>query len=269
MAQPANGGRRRRVYQVTLLRNGQLELQFGNGAVNFARIRPGDLVWRTDDPDLDKAARPFTQATAPVHKQPLHVQVTAHEGAPLRIAWTLVEQPQTNVTVQSPEPLIASQNRPLSPELLREQLGRLGNTPYDLATVEPDVYGQPFAPASLLNQLRRQAVEQLVERQSQSRSITLHDPLATLEAALTTIHPPRPPQGREQYLLPWGGPGWGCPSTPPARSHPRTARCCAGLTTRQYYAGLSRFIWLAASGGKSAGAGNYGTRRQPADFEAE
>jgi putative protease len=42
---------------------------------------------------------------------------------------------------------------------LREQLGRLGNTPYELAEVELDVQGRPFAPSSLLNRLRREAVE--------------------------------------------------------------------------------------------------------------
>ena len=45
-----------RVFEV---RNG--ELLFGNGAVNSARIRPGDLVWRTHDPELDKSVRPYTE----------------------------------------------------------------------------------------------------------------------------------------------------------------------------------------------------------------
>ena len=46
---------------------------------------------------------------------------------------------------------------------LREQLGRLGNTPYALSTLQVEIVGQPFAPSSLLNQLRRQAVEQLAQ----------------------------------------------------------------------------------------------------------
>jgi putative protease len=63
-------------------------------------------------------------------------------------------------------------------------LGRLGNTTYELAEVHLEQRGQPFAPSSLLNQLRREAVEQLVERQRRLAPITLHDPLATLATAL-------------------------------------------------------------------------------------
>lgn len=177
-----------RVYQVTPLRNGQLELQFGNGVINVARIRSGDLVWRTHDPDLDKVARPFTQAAAPVHKQPLHIRVTAHEGAPLVVEWVLIKQPQVRVTVQSANPLGPAQNRTISLDFVREQLGRLGNTPYELSEVELDTRGRPFAPSSLLNQLRREAVEQLVERQGRPRTLTLRDPLATLQVALEIAH---------------------------------------------------------------------------------
>ena len=57
--EPEEGGR---VFEVEA-RGGRLELRFGNGAVNAARIRPGDLVWRTHDPEVEKAARPFTAAS--------------------------------------------------------------------------------------------------------------------------------------------------------------------------------------------------------------
>src|SRR5258706_7830362 len=76
-----------RIYQITQLRGGEQELRFGNGAIDTTRIRPGDLLWRTHDPDLDKVARPFTQATTPVHKQPVHLRVIAHVGAPLETEW--------------------------------------------------------------------------------------------------------------------------------------------------------------------------------------
>jgi putative protease len=189
---PEEGGR---VFQVIPLSNGsagRLELRFGNGAVNFGRIRPGDLVWRSHDPDLDKAARPYTQASTPVHKQPLHVHVIAREGEPLSLTWTLIEQPAFQVTVLADEPLPTAQNRTISPDYLHEQLGRLGNTPYELAELELMIDGQPFAPSSLLNQLRRQAVDALIERQSRSAPITLHDPAAVLAAAIRQTIPPAP-----------------------------------------------------------------------------
>lgn len=183
---PEEGGR---VYEITPVRGGRLTLHFGNGAINFGRIHPGDLVWRTHDPDLDKAARPFTQAAAPVHKQPVAVQATAHERAPLVLTWTLVEQPQIQVTVQADEPLGRAQKQPLAPEFLREQLGRLGNSPYELTDLQIDLHGQPFAPTSQLNHLRRQAVEQLIARQSQPPYRTIHAPLATLATLQSSYHP--------------------------------------------------------------------------------
>ncbi len=172
-----------RVYQVTPKGKAEVELQFGNNAINFSRIRPGDWVWRSDDPDLERVARPLTQAARPVHKQPVHVRATAYEGEPLLLAWSLAKQPQVRVTVQSVEPLGPAQNRALTPEFLREQLGRLGNTAYELAGVELDLRGQPFAPSSLLNHLRREAVEQLIEVQSRPRPVVINDPLLILEAA--------------------------------------------------------------------------------------
>jgi U32 family peptidase len=78
-------------------------LRFRNGAIQFGRIRPGDRVWRTDDPDLDRASRPYTQAAAPVSRQPVEVHVTAAPGEPLVTEWSLVNRPETRVTV-NPRP---------------------------------------------------------------------------------------------------------------------------------------------------------------------
>jgi len=184
---PEEGGR---IYHVKPQHKGTLALEFGNGAINFTRIRPGDLIWRTHDPELDKAARPYTQATTPVHKQPLHLQVTAQEGVPLLLRWTLVEQPQTSVTIQSDEPLGPAQKRAMSIEYLREQLGRLGNTAYTLTDVQVAITGNPFAPSSLLNHLRRQAVEQLTELQTRPRPVVIYPVQPALQRPTQSLNPP-------------------------------------------------------------------------------
>ncbi|MBK8902081.1 MAG: U32 family peptidase [Anaerolineaceae bacterium] len=160
-----------------------VELKFGNGQINFSRIRPGDWVWRTHDPDLEKAAKPFTQASQPVQKRPLSLHATAHEGQPLTLTWTLDEQPHVCVTVQSPEPLPAARNQSLTLAYARDQLGRLGNTPYELAHLTLELNGRPFAPASLLNTLRRDAVDQLQALQATPPAIEIHEPTAVLHHA--------------------------------------------------------------------------------------
>jgi putative protease len=152
--EPEEGGR---VFEVS-----DREIRFGNGVLDFARIRRGDLVWRTHDPEIDKAARPYVEATTPVRKQPVDVRVTAREGAPLETEWRVGK---ALVVVKSDVALAAATNRSVTVEYLREQLGRLGNTPYQLANVELQTKGQPFAPASLLNRARREAVERLQQAQ--------------------------------------------------------------------------------------------------------
>ena len=157
--EPEEGGRVFQVMQV----DGKLELRFGNGVLNRSRIRRGDLVWRTHDPSLDKVVRPFLEAATPLRKQPVRIKVIAREGSPLRTEWSVNT---VTVVVESPGPLAAASNRALTAEFLREQLGRLGNTPYELADLELEAEGAPFAPSSLLNQLRREAVERLQSAQS-------------------------------------------------------------------------------------------------------
>ncbi len=161
--EPEEGGR---VFQVAP-REGKLELRFGNGVVKPARIRRGDLVWRTHDPDLDKVVRPFIDAATPVSKQPVQVRVVAKEGELLVTEWTVGG---VSVHVESAERLGAARNRGLDVEYLRAQLGRLGNTPYELSEVDLAVEGSPFAPSSLLNAVRREAVERVQEAQGGARS---------------------------------------------------------------------------------------------------
>jgi putative protease len=161
-----------RVYHVARQLDGALELSFANNAVNCRRIRAGDLVWRTHDPELDRAARPFLDPVAPVSKQPLTVQATAGENQPLHTRWILPGG--VSVTVDSPGMLSAAQNRGLTEEILEEQLGRLGNTPYELAHLSAEIIGSVFAPVSLLNRMRREAVEKIEELQSRPLTRLIH-----------------------------------------------------------------------------------------------
>jgi putative protease len=178
-----------RIFQVAR-REGKVELRFGNGVLNPSRIRAGDLVWRTHDPSLDKVVRPYLEATTPLRKQPVSIKVWAREGRPLHTEWSVRE---CTVTVDSQGPLGAAANRALTAEFLREQLGRLGNTAYELGELELAVEDQPFAPSSLLNQIRRDAVAQLQAMQSA--------PLVReVRAAERTAASPRPSAGGRPAL---------------------------------------------------------------------
>jgi putative protease len=171
-----------RLYELAPQAANIVQLRFANGAVDFSRIRPGDLVWRSHDPDLDRLVRPYLHPSAPLRKQRLSVAVTALEGNPLRIEW-LVESGKSVITT-SPEPLPRAQTAGLTQDVLSTQLGRLGNTPYELASLQVDLDGAPFAPASLLNSLRREAVEKLQLLQSLVRKPNRANPATVLASEI-------------------------------------------------------------------------------------
>jgi len=196
--EPEEGGN---VYEILPGLDGGLELRFGNGAIDFARIRPGDLVWRTHDPALDREVKPLLEPSAPLAKQPVDVRVTAAEGAPLVAEWSLARHPATRVTVISDAELGKAQNRGLSLEALRAQFERLGNTPYELGELSLDVNGAPFAPASLLNHLRRDAVERLQAAQAQPQTIPIRDPEDVLRAAHVASHEDAGAETAQLHLL--------------------------------------------------------------------
>ena len=155
-------------------RDGLLTLEFGNRAVNFSRIRQGDLLWRTDDPNLAQVVRPFLEAPAPVQRQAVTVRVCALPNQPLRTDWWLTARPEVTVHVTSELPLTEARNRGLGDEQLRDQFGRLGGTPYILEGLELDIEGSLFAPVSVLNQVRRDAVSALAALQQHHHTGPIH-----------------------------------------------------------------------------------------------
>ena len=173
--EPEEGGR---IFGVRPAPNGapggrRYRLEFQNGALNLDRIRPGDLVWRTHDPALEGIVKPYLATSSPRRKQRVDVDAEAAEGQPLRCRWTLAADPAVFVETISARPLVVAAERPLTEQTLREQLGRLGATPYELGDLRLTVRGRPFAPATWLNALRREAVARLEARQSAPRAIRI------------------------------------------------------------------------------------------------
>lgn len=148
-----------RLYGVREAGKGLVEVEFGNREVDWGRVRRGDLVWRSSDPSLDRAAKQYTEAGQPLYRRAVSVRVRAAVGEPLWMAW---QRGDLRVEVTGKDALAAAQRQGLTAETLREQLGRLGGTVFELRDLESEIEGNPFVPVSLLNQLRREAVEKLV-----------------------------------------------------------------------------------------------------------
>jgi putative protease len=147
-----------RIYEVLPLRDGAVRLAFEYGKLDFAEIKLGHLLWKTDDPQLDRELRKSWSGELPKPKRTLAIIVTGSVGEPLRI-----EGHCEGVTaiVESQMPLEIAQKRPLTAETLRAQLGRLGETGLELGTLENRLEGQVIVPVSELNRLRRELVEKV------------------------------------------------------------------------------------------------------------
>lgn len=182
-----------RLYEVAPVLNGDLELRFGNGAIQSSRIRPGDIVWRTNDPSTERKARPFLQTSSPVQKQIVDVHLVARVGEPLKMEWILSRRPDIRVSVASAEPLVAAKNQGLAPDRVRAQIERLGNTAYELGRLDLETDGNAFLPASLLNQLRREAAEQLQQLEAQPKPVRIKNAGASLSRLLSTSSPAQTP----------------------------------------------------------------------------
>ncbi len=111
-------------------------------------------------------------------KIPIGVFVGGAAGEPLTARFTVNGD---IVTVRSAVALTPAEKRPLDRARLQEQLGRLGETPFVLSALDcSGLAADVFLPVSILNDLRQEAVQELVRR----RTLTAEDRRALREAAV-------------------------------------------------------------------------------------
>ncbi len=148
-----------RVYQVETSRTGETTLRFGHGDIDWRHVRSGQLVWKTNDPALDREVRTTFEGDKIRFQRPITLEIHGRAGAPL----TLIANDGHGHVVQldSAVPLAAAEKQPLTPERLREQLGRLGGTPFKLGELHSHLEGDVILPVSELNRLRRESASAL------------------------------------------------------------------------------------------------------------
>jgi putative protease len=165
------------------VRNGRLaELRFGRGDINFRRIHVGDKLWKTSDPELDRALRQSYEGDAPRFQRPISMEVHGQADQPL----TLIARDDLGhvVRLDSAMPLAQAESRPLTTDRLREQLGRLGGTPFKLGELKNALTGQVLLPVSELNRLRREAVRELEAQRTQPKRWTLECEVRNAECGM-------------------------------------------------------------------------------------
>ncbi|HUC84569.1 MAG TPA: DUF3656 domain-containing protein [Candidatus Acidoferrales bacterium] len=135
------------------------EIFFGHGDIDFNRVQVGDKLWKTNDPELDKRLRQSFAGATPRFQRTVEMEAHGLAGKPLTL---IARDDAGNVArAESALPLAKAEKSPLTDVRLREQLGRLGGTPFKLGELRNFLVGEVILPVSELNRLRREAVTEL------------------------------------------------------------------------------------------------------------
>jgi putative protease len=161
--QDEEGGR---VYHLQC-RGREAVLTFGQNCIDFARVHIGDKLWKTSDPKLDQQLRQTFSGDQPHFRRPIHLELHGRLGQSLNVIAR--DDLGYVVKVDSSMVLSRAEKQPLVTERLREQLGRLGRTPFRLASLKNLLTGDVMLPISELNRLRREFVKQLVALRAQPK----------------------------------------------------------------------------------------------------
>jgi len=141
------------------VRAGEVVIKLGP-KVRTNELAAGDTVWRTRDKHLDARLRSLWDGGV-VRRVPVTASVIGRVDEPLRVSFG--DAAGNYGSAVSNRPLQAASSHALDADVLRDQLGRLGNTPFELTDLEVDLEGDLFLPVSGLNKVRRAAADALLE----------------------------------------------------------------------------------------------------------
>ncbi|HYF37554.1 MAG TPA: DUF3656 domain-containing protein, partial [Prosthecobacter sp.] len=157
-------------------------MEFQRGRLRADLIHAGMRVFKTGDQALEQRLRQTFQGEIPLRrKQRLDLEITGKTGVPL-----VVRIQNSTLEVASAMPLEQAQQRPLNAELLKNQLGRLGGTPYELGDLKVALEGDLMLPVSELNRMRRA----LVARHSEAEAAPPQQASSEPKLSLSSLLPP-------------------------------------------------------------------------------
>ena len=157
----------------------EVSIGLGPGRTLVPSMR-GRRVFRTSAPRLE------TQLQAALRDAPARLGVamvaSGAAGTPLTLNARTADG--RSASVESAVPLVAANHRPLDRAVLEDKLGKLGDTPFELTSLQIALQGDVILPLSSVNQTRRALVEAL-------ESATMPQPLrdrkpARIEGPLPT-----------------------------------------------------------------------------------
>ena len=167
--------------------SGLVELALRYGAIDPAEIHLGQKVWKTGDPHLARRLR--TKRADRGRRVSLDIVIEAAVGGPLRVIAAAATGAACRL--ESPQPLPEAVKHPLSADMLAEQFGRLGGTPYQLRKLDARIDGRPMIPLSVLGKLRHEMVRLLDAAAGQTPVRKMMDgaALMALRAEVSDVSP--------------------------------------------------------------------------------
>ncbi len=225
---------------------GRVEWLFQRGLLKNVKVHPGQAIWQTDDPQLSRTLKATYTGKSPNYRRPIDIEVDAIQGHPLRI---VVRFESHSFAIETSESLAVANKHSIDETTLREQLGRLGGSPYFLRTLTAKIDGKPMIPFSVLGKLRRDLLEQLAELHSQRISFPCSQANVTermLSDALLSGKAPLPVSERREP----SSEAQTCPEEPDGLRHSATERAAQPTTPTLHVLcrSLSQLEWVLADG---------------------
>ncbi|HXP89971.1 MAG TPA: U32 family peptidase [Fibrobacteria bacterium] len=146
-------------------------LSFGDGSIDWSRVEVGQRIWKTSDPALERELEKTWNGQDPAYRRPVRARVSGRVGEPLALElWT---EGGATVRARTAELLEPALRRPLDAAYLEAQIGRMGGSPFFLEGLESRIDGDLIVPVRALNEVRRQAVQELSKKLSALRRWSL------------------------------------------------------------------------------------------------
>ena len=163
--------------------NGQLTNSVPAGGICYLENRVGltetDIVCKTQDYKLMNSLK-----VLPTRRIPITIQVKAKLGEPLVITMS----DDTNTFSVQGHSVEASQNAPMTKQRIREQVEKLGDTPFQSRTTIVDSDSEVFIPISELNDLRRALTDKLTQTRM-NKIVTFRKGQVNIEVPKTKLEP--------------------------------------------------------------------------------
>lgn len=136
---------------------------FRHGHLVFSKLKAGDRIWKTDDPELGKHLRQSWSGRIEARRRtPFDVTVSGRAGEALMMR-------SSGIEVRSVLPLEKAWKAPLTGEKLRAQLEKTGESGFQLGSLHLDLEGEVILPLGEINRMRRDLLEKLAVASNRPR----------------------------------------------------------------------------------------------------